>query len=90
MLQFDISIKSLAAQGAEICRFFKRQLTCISVTIKSNHYSVLSQQKCLHFFPFNFVIQEKLQKLVITVKFMITLYNIHRFEIEDTRKCLLK
>ena len=27
MLQFDVSIKSLAAQGAEICRFFKRHQT---------------------------------------------------------------
>ena len=27
MLQFDVLIKSLAAQGAEICRFFKRHLT---------------------------------------------------------------
>ena len=27
MLQFDVSIKSLAAQRAEICRFFKRHLT---------------------------------------------------------------
>ena len=27
MLQFDVLIKSLAVQGAEICRFFKRQLT---------------------------------------------------------------
>ena len=27
MLQFDVSIKSLAAQGAEICRFDKSHLT---------------------------------------------------------------
>ena len=37
MLQFDVSIKSLAAQGAEICRFLKRQLTwnTLYLTVKS-------------------------------------------------------
>ena len=48
MLQFDVSIKSLPAQGAEICRFFKRQLTWNALYYWRKLFLKLVKTHCYH------------------------------------------